>query len=261
MTENFTHAIARSPCPAMVDGLTGAGLGRPDHAAALQQHAAYVRALQDCGVAVALLPPLPDFPDSCFVEDVALCTSRGAVVTRPGAESRRGETAGIEPALAAVWPELHRIEAPGTVEAGDIMRAGDRFFIGLTGRTNAAGAAQMATILERLGYRATTVAVDGALHLKTCVNYLEGGVLLAWPGIADHDAFRDYRTVTVDEDEAYAANSLWVNGRVIVPAGFPRTRAAIERAGYPTIEVDVSEFRKLDGGLSCLSLRFAAPGG
>jgi dimethylargininase len=142
------------------------------------------------------------------------------------------------------------------LEGGDVMRAGERFFIGLSARTNEAGAAQLAAVLTRHGHTAVQVPLRHVLHLKTGVAFLEGDRLLAAGEFIDQARFERFRIIPVANEEAYAANALWVNGRVLVAAGFPRTKKAIEESGCETIVLDVSEFRKLDGGLSCLSLRF-----
>ncbi len=252
-----TDAIVRPPCPAMADGLSTAALGPPDQALALAQHRAYVRALEAAGVTVTVLAPLNDFPDSCFVEDVAVCTSACAVVTRPGAPSRRAETAHIEAALAAFHDRIERIEAPGRLDGGDVLGVGNRYFIGLTERTDAEGARQLIAILARQGMSGEAVPVEGMLHLKSGVAWLGGDLLLLRAALADQPAFAGYRKLVVADDEAYAANAVLVNDRVLMPAGHPRTRRAIEAAGLKTIEVETSEFQKLDGGLSCLSLRLA----
>lgn len=253
----FTRAIVRTPCSRLADGITTAGLGPVDTGRALAQHRSYCQALEACGLTVEILDPLEDYPDSTFIEDVALCTPRGAVLTRPGAPTRRGEEAHTGPVLEKYFGRLHRIENPATIEAGDIMMVGDRYFIGRTARSNEPGFAQMAAFLESCGYRAISVPVGDLLHLKTGVSYLENNILLATGPLAEENCFSEFDIIRVGEDEAYAANSLWINGKVLCPAGFPKTSAAIRAAGYEVIEVDVSEFRKLDGGLSCLSLRIA----
>lgn len=240
----------------MVHGLSAAGLGRPDYGKALEQHAAYVEALRGCGLAVIVLEADEDYPDSVFVEDTVVLSENTAVITRPGAASRRGEEKSMALALAEFYPKLGRVLAPGTLEGGDVMRAGDRFFIGLSGRTNPTGAQQLAAILQRHGYETVLVPLLKVLHLKTGVSCLGDNRLLACGEFLAQPLFSSFDVIPVPAEESYAANSLRVNGRVLVPAGFPRTRQAIEHAGYETIALDVSEFRKLDGGLSCLSLRF-----
>ncbi|HSG90624.1 MAG TPA: arginine deiminase family protein [Pseudomonadales bacterium] len=252
----FTHAITRLPAPSLVDGITTAGLGRPDFERALDQHAAYVDALRHCGLDVTVLPALPEFPDSTFVEDSALLTGRCAIVTRPGADSRRGEAELMRPELASRFAIVETIEAPGTLDAGDVMMVEDHFYIGLSERTNDAGAEQLIAILLRHGYTGSTVAMREMLHLKTGVNYLDRGRFLVTGEFVEARPFADFDRMEVPAAEAYAANSLWINGTVLVPAGFAQTRARIAALGYEVLDVDVSEFRKLDGGLSCLSLRY-----
>jgi dimethylargininase len=252
----FTKAIVRKPCKAMVNGLSGANLGRPDYQRALLQHADYIAALKECGLRVTVLPANEDFPDSTFVEDVALLTPRCAILTNPGAPSRRLETRSMLNTLREFYDKVEMIESPGTVEAGDIMMVGDHYYIGLSERTNRVGANQMIAILERYGFRGSMVELSEVLHLKTGLGYLEDNNLLACGEFLEHPEFHQYNLLQVDPDEAYAANSVWINGAVLTPAGFPKTRSLIEKAGYTVREVDVSEFQKLDGGLSCLSLRF-----
>lgn len=190
------------------------------------------------------------------MEDVALCTSRFAVLTNPGAPSRNGEKMEMAPVLSSFFSCVESIEAPGTLDAGDVMMVGDHFYIGRSERTNEQGAAQLIDILQNHGMSGETVPLKEMLHLKTGVSCLENNRLLVFGEFCDHKVFTRFTKIEVEKAESYAANSLWVNGTVLVPEGFSGTRAKIEAAGYPTLAVDVSEFRKLDGGLSCLSLRF-----
>lgn len=254
----FEHAIVRTPAATMIDGITSADLGKPVYSLALQQHAAYIRALQACGVDVHVMDADPAFPDSCFVEDVAVLAERVAVITNPGAETRKGEEGKVEDVLRRFYAEeqIEHIHAPGTLEGGDIMRVGDCFYIGRSARTNADGARQFLAYLRKYGYTGREVELKDMLHLKTGLAYLENRILLTAGEFIGHPDFRDYKTIEVDPREGYSANCIWVNGTVLVPAGYPITRAKIEAAGLPVLEVDTSEFRKLDGGLSCLSLRF-----
>ena len=252
----FTKAIVRTPSASMVNGITSADLGSPDYENALKQHQAYIEALKSCGLDVTVLPADEQFPDGTFVEDTALCTATCAIVTNPGADSRRDEVIDMAKQLPAFFDVIETIEAPGTVEAGDIMMVGKHFYIGLSERTNQQGAEQMISHLEKHGYSGSTVTMSEMLHLKTGLGYLENNNLLAYGEFLTKPEFQIYNILAVDEDEAYAANSVWVNDTVLVPAGFPKTKAMIEAAGYKTLAVDVSEFRKIDGGLSCLSLRF-----
>jgi len=252
----FTKALVRTPCRNMVRGLSTAGLGAPDYEKALAQHDAYVGALRGCGLAVTVLEADEAYPDSVFVEDTAVLSEKAAVITRPGAPSRRGEESAVALALGEFYSGLEAILPPGTLEGGDVMRAGGRFYVGLSARTNEDGTRQFAAILRRGGYEMIAVPLRDVLHLKTGISYLENDRLLACGEFLGHPLLSAFTVIPVPPAESYAANSLWVNGRVLVPSGFPRTRAAIEEAGYATVPLDVSEFRKLDGGLSCLSLRF-----
>jgi dimethylargininase len=251
------RAIVRSPARSLAGGLTTAASGSPDLALALDQHLAYVQALEAAGVAVTTLPPLDDFPDSVFVEDVAICTPHCAVVTRPGAPSRQGEAAHIEAALRDCFDAIAHVEAPGRLDGGDVLQIGDHYVVGLTDRTDAEGARQLIAILARHGLSGETLPVQDMLHLKSGVAWLGGKLLLLQPALAEDPAFASYEKIVLAADEAYAANAVLVNDRVLLAAGHSKAGQAIENAGLSTVELDVSEFRKLDGGLSCLSLRLA----
>ena len=252
----FCHAIVKTPCANLALGLTSADLGAPDYHRTLAQHRAYVNALRVCGLSVTILEPDDAYPDSTFIEDTALLHRDLAIITRPGAESRRGETDSIESALRGEFKVTIRVTSPGTVDAGDIMMVDSHFYIGLSERTNAQGAGQVIEILAAFGCTGSTVPLTDVLHLKSAVSYLEDNNLVATSGFADLPDFRGYNIIRIPDDEQYAANCLWLNGTVLVAAGYPKTKSAIQAAGYETIELDMSEFRKLDGGLSCLSLRY-----
>ncbi|MHB8055007.1 MAG: dimethylarginine dimethylaminohydrolase family protein [Candidatus Aminicenantales bacterium] len=251
----FTRAITRLPGPDAAAGLTTAGLGRPDQALLLSQHSAYVETLRSLGLEVEVLPAAPGFPDSYFIEDTAVVTPEVAVITRPGAASRRGETAGVEPALAK-HRSIFRIDPPGTLDGGDVLFAGGRFFIGLSERTDEAGARQLGRILESRGYPWTAVPVGGGLHLKSSVNTLGGLRLVFSAGFSPGNLFREYDRIVLDPGDDYAANTLWINDTLLMPKGFPRVREKYAKRGLSVVEVDTSEMRKMDGGLTCLSLRF-----
>jgi dimethylargininase len=258
----FTHAIVRTPAENFAAGLTTAGLGAPDYQTALAQHRAYCQALKECGLALTVLPPDPRYPDSTFVEDAAVVTHRCAILTHPGAESRRGEVEGVRDALSEFYDCYYEITPPGTLDGGDVCEAGGHFFIGLSERTNEAGARQLAGFLQQEGYTASAVpatGIPGLLHLKSGIAYLGEGTLVAIEAFASLPAFQDYRVMRVSPEEAYAANCLRVNDRVLFAHGFPRLRQAIEDLGYETLALDMSEFQKMDGGLSCLSLRLEHP--
>jgi len=252
----FSKAIVKTPCRAMVNGISSAGLGKPDYPKALVQHADYIEALKECGLQVTVLPADENFPDSTFVEDAALMTPHCAILTNPGAPSRTLETRSMLKTIREFYKNVEKIEAPGTCEAGDIMMVGEHYYIGLSERTNRVGAEQMIAILEKYGMSGSVIELTEVLHLKTGLGYLENNNLLACGEFLSKPEFQQYNLLQVDPDESYAANSVWVNGTVLTPKGFPKTRALITSAGYKIREVDVSEFQKLDGGLSCLSLRF-----
>jgi len=252
----FRNAIVCLPCKGIKDGLTTASLGKPDYFKALEQHSKYTEILRQAGLEVRVLPEKELFPDSVFIEDIALCTPAFAVVTRPGAESRREETRGIREVLGEFYSVIEEIRWPGTLEAGDVMMAGNNYFIGISNRTNSEGADQLIKILAKHEMRGSKVHLEKMLHLKSGVSYLDNNNLLVSGEFIDNKLFEGYTRIPVDKEESYAANSLWINGRVIVPEGFPGTKNKIEEAGFETIVLDVSEFRKIDGGLSCLSLRF-----
>jgi len=253
--DRFTRAIVRLPGENFGQGLTTAGLGAPDFRIMLGQHAAYVRALENLGLEVLTLEPQPSFPDAHFVEDTAVVLPELAVIARPGAAVRRGEEETIEPVLRRFRPVV-RIQEPGTLDGGDVLVVGRRIFCGLSGRTNAEGARQLGRLAGELGYGLTTVPVASGLHLKSAVNHLGGGRLLLTRGMAGRRPFRSWEHIEVDPSEEYAANALFCNGSLIAPAGAVRTRRKLEKLGMPLVVLDVSEARKMDGGLTCLSIRF-----
>ncbi len=251
----FTHAVTRKPEPNFGQGITTSNLGPPDYDLMLRQHAAYVRALQAAGLAVDELAALSGYPDAHFVEDVAVATPDVAVITRPGAPARQGEEETLAPALAQYRP-IARIEAPGTLDGGDVLMVGTHFFIGLSERTNRAGAEQLGRILEKYGNTWTAVPVAAGLHFKSSVNYVGRNTLLVTADFADRAELAGYEKIVVDPEESYAANTLWVNGRLIMPQGYPQTKQKLAAWGADIIELDVSEACKMDGGLTCMSLRF-----
>ncbi|HSQ59340.1 MAG TPA: N(G),N(G)-dimethylarginine dimethylaminohydrolase [Acidobacteriota bacterium] len=255
----FRRAIVRPPSANLADGLTTAGLGPPDPGRALAQHAAYAAALERCGLEVTRLAEDPRYPDATFVEDTAVLTPRAAILTRPGAPSRAGEVDGIRAALAPWYPEPLRIAAPGTLDGGDVCETDHGFFIGISARTNEEGAAQLARHLAVLGVPSTFLdvrGVPGILHLKSALSSLGDGRVAAIDGLAGHPALSGYEVVAVAPEESYAANCVRVNDRVLVASGHPRFERTLRALGYETLALDVSEFAKMDGGLSCLSLRF-----
>jgi dimethylargininase len=255
----FTRAIVRPPAPNFSQGLTTAGLEAPDYEQARQQHANYCAALVECGLEVITLAPDEDYADSTFVEDTAVVTDHLAVLTRPGAPTRVGETASMRRALAKVFPDLASIEAPGTVDGGDVCEAGKHFFIGISERTNEAGARQLTALLAPFGCTGTSVDIRSErslLHLKSGLAYLGENRLVVAEALAGRAEFAGYEQVLVNDEEAYAANCVIVNDFVLVAARHPMFAAKLQSLGYRTIALEMSEFQKMDGGLSCLSLRF-----
>ena len=255
----LTHAIVRPPAATYADGITSSDLGPPDLALALEQHEAYCRVLSDLGLSLHSLPPDPEFPDSTFVEDAAIVTSRGAILTRPGAPSREGEVTAVGAALDRWFPELDRINPPGTVDGGDVCEAGEHFFISVSQRTNEEGAAQLSAWLAARGFGSSVIDIremSCMLHLKTGISWLGGRRLIAWREIAGHEALSGWEVVEVPKGEEYAANCIRVNDAVLVAHGFPQTAALLRGLGHDVVELEMSEYRKMDGGLSCLSVRW-----
>lgn len=252
----FKNVIVKAPGKSYVNGLTTADLGKPDYEKLLVQHAAYVEALKKCGVEVTQLPASEAFPDSTFVEDTAVLTPDFAVVTNPGAASRNKEIEEMEPVLKGFFNKFYYIDAPGTLEGGDILQIEDHFYIGVSTRTNEEGARQLKEILEGEGYKATIVPLKKFFHLKTGISYLGKNTILAAGEFIDHPDFAQYEKITISDNDEYAANCILVNDYVLIPKGFEEPVRKVQEAGFKTIELDMTEFQKQDGGLSCLSLRF-----
>ena len=255
----FTRALVRPPSRNFSAGLTTVDLGAPDYATAIEQHAEYCDALRSCGLEVISLPVDNEFPDSTFLEDNAILAGRCAVITRSGAQTRRGEEIAIEVELREWFDDVNHIEVPGTVDGGDICEAGDHFFIGISKRTNEAGARQLAQILREHNYNSEFVdvrQVSSILHLKSGVAYLGDNRLVVIDELAGLPEFRRYELVVANKDEEYAANCVRVNATVLIAAGFPHFAQQLNELGYSTLSLNMSEFEKMDGGLSCLSLRF-----
>lgn len=253
---DFSNVIVKTPGKSYTQGLTTSNLGTPDYEKTLNQHAEYVNALKRCGVEVTKLASSEDFPDSTFVEDNAVLTEEFAVITNPGATSRNQEKKLMDPIVRGFYQTIHYIEPPGTLDGGDVLQAEDQFYIGISDRTNEAGARQFKAIVEQFSYQATIVPLKTFFHLKTGVAYLGDNRMVVAGEFIDHPDFASYDKLVISNNERYAANCIRVNDTVIIPEGYPEAKHKIEAAGYPTIALDMSEFQKQDGGLSCLSLRF-----
>jgi dimethylargininase len=251
----FTHAITRRPGPDFAAGLTASKLGTPAYELMIRQHRAYVDTLGALGLEIIELDPLSGYPDAYFVEDTAVVTPDVAVITRPGARARRGEEKLIEPVLAQ-YRRTERILAPASVDGGDVLAVDAHFFIGISSRTNKKGADQLGRILEKYGNTWSPVRVEGGLHLKSSVNFVGNNTLLIAEEFAHLDIFQGYDTIILDRGEEYAGNTLLINGTLIMPSGFSGTKEKLKTLGLDIIELDVSEARKMDGGLTCMSLRF-----
>lgn len=253
----FTHAITRLPADSVVDGLHAEGVGNPDYRQMLLDHADYVAALQQAGATVTELPALEAFADSVFVEDVALCLPELAILMRPGAESRAGEVAHMAPVLHEFYEHVEEISGPGHIEGGDILTTAREILVGRSARTDSAGIAELAAIVKPWNFKLREVATPpGVLHFKTDCSLLDAETILATRRLDDTGCFEGYRVIHTADGEEAAANSIRFNGIVIMPAGFPRTRNRLLEAGYEIHEINNSECAKLDGGMSCLSLRF-----
>jgi dimethylargininase len=258
----FTHAIVRPPARNFAEGITTGLLGAPCFQKASAQHSRYCEALRECGLTVMTLEPDPDHPDSTFVEDAAVLTTYGAILTRPGAPSRAGEVAAIAPAIREFFADPFAIEPPGTLDGGDICETEGCFLIGISGRTNEEGARQFAALVRGFGCEASAIdigEIPSALHLKSAISYIGDNTMVLTEEMTREPVFaffRDYEIVEVHPEESYAANCVRVNDRVLVPSGFPRLPDELMRRGFKPLPLEMSEFQKMDGGLSCLSLRF-----
>lgn len=254
----FSHAITRKPATSIIAGLRAVDTGTPDLALMQQHHAAYIAALRSTGAEVIELEATEAFPDSVFVEDTALCLPEGAVVMRPGAPTRLGEAAEMAPHLQKLYGKLLRISgADSFIEGGDILTTETEILVGRSARTNEAGVAELAKLVADWGYTVREVFTPpGVLHFKTDCSLLDGDTILSTRRLADSGCFDGYKLIHVAEGEEACANTIRFNDLVIMPAGFPKTRATLDEAGYEVVEIGNSECAKIDGGMSCLSLRF-----
>lgn len=249
-------ALTRSVSPAFADcELTHVDRQRIDVTLAAAQHTAYEAQLAALGCAVRRLPAAPDLPDSVFVEDTALVFDEVAVITRPGAPSRRPEVYVVAEALKAYRP-LREITAPGTLDGGDVLTLGHAVYVGLSRRTNAAGVDQLRAILTPFGYTVHAIPLTACLHLKSAVTQVADDALLLNPQWVDPASFNGWRLIEVAPDEPHAANALLVGGRVIFPAAHQRTAERLTQASIVIAPVDVSEIAKAEGGVTCCSLIF-----
>lgn len=258
VSTHFTHAITRRPAPSITAGLRAVDTGTPDLGLMQAHHTAYIATLRETGATVIELPTLDAFPDSVFVEDTALCLPQGAVIMRPGAPTRLGEAAEMAPHLKALYAEVLQITGPDSfIEGGDILVTEAEILVGRSARTNAAGIAELARLVAPWGHKVREVQTPpGVLHFKTDCSLLDAQTILSTKRLSASGCFTGYRVIDVADGEEAAANTIRFNDLVLMPAGFPKTRDAITAAGFQVREIGNSECAKLDGGMSCLSLRF-----
>lgn len=251
------YALCRAVSPAIADcELSFIGREPINVALAHLQHMEYVACLGKMGATVIELPAEPSLPDSVFVEDTVLLFDELAVLTRPGAESRRAEVDAIAPAVQAVRKQVERISAPGTIDGGDVLRIGRRVFVGLSQRSNQSAIDQLADILKPFGYSVTAVPMQDCLHLKSAVTALSDDTVLINQDWVDAAYFKEYQQIRVDEHEPHAANVVRIGSAILMPSAFPKTLALIATAGYAVTAVDVSELQKAEGAVTCCSVLF-----
>lgn len=256
----FNRILARSPGASVVAGLRAEDRGNPTLAGVQAEHAAYLQAMRAAGVEVTLLPALEDFPDSIFMEDPALVFSEGAIVLRPGAASRLGEAAHLAPVLHQMFDRVIDLPGTGFADGGDVLTTRDAVMIGLSARTDRAGAEALIAALAQLGRKGQIVTTPpGVLHFKTDCSLLDEDTVLATPRLAASGVFDGFRIVLTPEGEEAAANALRVNDVVMIGADFPRTHDLIAAEGYATVALPTGEIGKIDAGLSCMSLRWFDP--
>lgn len=244
------HALVRPPGRSFASAISSTGAAI-DVRLAQHQHELYCAALVQAGIRVEVLPPDEHYPDSCFMQDPALVIDGKAIIARPGASSRRGEELLVAPLLGQHFPTVH-IEAPGTLEGGDVLVLPDRVYVGDSDRTNQAGIEQLRAALHPLPVE--TIPVQGLLHLLSGVTYLGRNTLLAVEALAGRPEFGGMQILRVPAGEEYACNVLGLGDTVIAPAGYARTAAMLAHHGFRVLPVPVSEFAKADGGVTCLSL-------
>lgn len=256
----FTRAIVRLPADNFSDGISSAtGGGNPDLSAALAQHRQYCAALRDCGLTLTSLAADVRYPDSTFIEDTAVLAGEAAILTRPGAATRLGEAAITLPTLRNYFPAIRQIDPPGTLDGGDVCEVDGKFVIGHSERTNPEGIRQLTGYLAEFGHESIVIDIRGCrslLHLKSGLSYVGEELFIVGPDAPFTEALAGNDFIIVQPEEAYAANCVRINDRVLLPAGFPKLTEDLIARGIAVLALPMSEFRKMDGGLSCLSLRF-----
>ena len=253
----FNRAIVRRPARSVVQGLRSADRGNPTYEGVCAEHDAYVEALASAGLDVITLPPLEDFPDSLFVEDPALVFPEGAIVLRPGAPSRVAEADALAPVLGELFDVMLELPEPGFADGGDVLVTPQGAFVGLSARTDRAGAEGLAACLAQFGREFTIVAtLADVLHLKSACSMVDQETVLCTSALARSGIFDGYRTIVTAEGEEAAANALRVNDLLIIGSDFPRTAELLSAIAVDLVTLETSEIGKLDAGLSCMSLRW-----
>ncbi|MEI3854445.1 MULTISPECIES: dimethylarginine dimethylaminohydrolase family protein [unclassified Ensifer] len=253
----FNNIIVRTPSKSVVNGLRADDRGNPTFEGVKAEHDAYIAAMKDAGVKVTILPALEAFPDSIFVEDPALVFTEGAILLRPGAETRVKETPEIEPTLRAMFETVLDLPGTGFADGGDVLTTRESVMIGLSARTNKVGAEALQACLTKLGRKSEIVATpEGVLHFKTDCSLLDDETVLSTARLAKSGAFERFKQVIIPEGEEPAANALRVNDVVMVGSDFPRTIEMLDKLGYKVVPMKTTEIGKIDAGLSCMSLRW-----
>jgi len=253
-TPKARYAIVR-PVPDSYDRCVRTNIEKIDVSLAKKQHENYCKALEELGLKLIWIKGNNSLPDSCFVEDTAVIFGEKAVICNMKIESRTKEVIEVAKVLRK-FKKTYSIRFPATIDGGDVLQIEDKVFIGLTTRTNMHAVTQLRKILEDDGLEVIPVKVNGIVHLKSACTYLGSGYITLSRGYFDEDIFRDYNKVIVPKEESYAANCLAINGTVLMAKGYPKTRKLIETEGFQVKELEMSEFRKGDGALTCLSLRW-----
>ncbi len=253
----FARAITRAPCKNIIDGLRAVDIGTPDFTQMCHDHTLYIQTLRETGATVIELPFLENYPDSVFVEDTALCLPEGAILMKPGAPSRLGEVAHMAPHLREFYDDVREVKGPGHIEGGDILTTSKEILVGLSERTDMEGVEELRSLVKDWGYTVRIVNTPaGVLHFKTDCSLLDTNTILSTKRLAVSGCFKDYRVLHTAEGEEAAANSIRFNQFVLLPSGFPKTAQMLHDNGYDVREIGNTECAKLDGGMSCLSLRF-----
>jgi dimethylargininase len=256
----FTDAVMRRPGSSVVHGLRASDRGTPNVDRFLAEHKSCLQALEREGLFVEVLPADEAFPDSVFIEDAALCLPEGTVVLRPGAPSRTGEVDGLATALKALGHDIHHLDTDGFVDGGDILVTDSFILVGLSSRSDQAGYDSLAALLNGWGYEVRAVHTpENVLHFKSDCCLLDSETILATSRLAGAKCIAPFRVLTVPQGEEAAANAIRINDTVLISSGFPATAELLDRHGYRIREVPTSQAALLDGGLSCMSLRFGSP--